>query len=628
MTQSKIPKSIIIITGLTVLFLAMRLLVLFSYLNRLYEPEELYRGTITREIIKGPLMSPWEYLDYKVDYFPGGTLVVGILAVPFFLLFGHTYISLKLVGLVFALGTFLLWYLFMDRFFNRRTAVITAAVFLLCMPFYTMTSFITWGSHPETNFFTILSIFIFCNIFLNARVKSGDNIFYTGYKNFFLLGLISGFGLWFVETSLIPLLFLLIFWFIFDRRVFLRKVFFIFCLGFITGFSPAIYYELVYKGNALAIRGQSLLSNILACNINGALPKALLLFSHDLPNSFLFGNIFNLNGKIFSYLYYFIFLSAFAYLFWINRKIIFLSGKAAIYPITLKEVKVAPAAVPSEVIILAYPVFFLSCFILSDYWILSPPWEDPLLWPHYIGYRYLTPAIPFFLAILGIFAGKMKNKILFSLTLLFVLGLGLLGNLNIISMKNFGKFFSYKGYSYNIIGDKIGFKISRGLGKYIAPFNKLPENEKIQFYEGLGTGIALRMEKSKPETVIRFFEKEINAPYQPFLYRGWGSLFFANYPDRLRRALAAAKIIEPRYRPFFYEGFGRKVEFSKDVSKLPNYIRAIELPYRQFYYKGFGFAVGLVFGYDKRKEAELIEIAGSEYKKFVKEGIVEGETAR
>src|SRR3989338_10372298 len=90
-------KNVLIISGLTILFLILRLAVLFSSLDKIYESEELYSGTIAREIIQGPLIPLWEYLDYKVEYFPGGTLVVGILAVPFFLLFGQTYIALKLV---------------------------------------------------------------------------------------------------------------------------------------------------------------------------------------------------------------------------------------------------------------------------------------------------------------------------------------------------------------------------------------------------------------------------------------------------------------------------------------------------------------------------------------------------
>lgn len=79
-------------------FLILRFLVLFSYPNGLYATEEFYSGTLAREIIQGSLIPVWNYLDYKTEYFSGGVLTVGILTVPFFLLFGSTYIALKLVG--------------------------------------------------------------------------------------------------------------------------------------------------------------------------------------------------------------------------------------------------------------------------------------------------------------------------------------------------------------------------------------------------------------------------------------------------------------------------------------------------------------------------------------------------
>ncbi len=100
------------------LFILVRLTVLLSCMDKLSDLEELYHGTIAHEIISGPAIPLWEYLDYKVEYFPGGSLTAGILAVPFFLIFGHTYTALKLVGLTFALGTFILWFIFLKEFFN------------------------------------------------------------------------------------------------------------------------------------------------------------------------------------------------------------------------------------------------------------------------------------------------------------------------------------------------------------------------------------------------------------------------------------------------------------------------------------------------------------------------------
>ena len=144
------------------------------------------------------------------------------------------------MGLLFALGTFLVWFFFLDRFFSRRTALIAAWLFIFCMPFYTKMSLITWGAHPEANFFSALSIFIFYRIFFSK--KTTDN-----KLCFFWLGMVSGFAFWFVQTYLLTLAFILLCWFSLERVFLLKKTFRIFSSGFLLGFSPGIFYELFYK---------------------------------------------------------------------------------------------------------------------------------------------------------------------------------------------------------------------------------------------------------------------------------------------------------------------------------------------------------------------------------------------
>jgi len=628
-------KRLVIFSGLVVLFLILRLAVLFSSLDKIYEPEELYRGTITREIIQGPLIPLWEYLDYKVEYFCGGVLTVGIMAVPFFLVFGQTYISLKLVGLLFALGTFILWYLFLERVSNLKTAVICAFLFIFCIPFYTKTSLITWGEHPESNFFTILSVFIFYLIFFETDKKE-DNI--TGlYKNnvwrFFFLGLIAGFSLWFVYTYLITLLFIFLFWFIFDKKFLLRKIFYIFCAGFLLGSSPAVYYRIFYKGEVFSVTGQPIFLGIIS-SANKFLPKLFSLFALDLPHSFLFERFFNLEANTLSYLYYFIFVFAFIYLLWLNRKSLLILFKNLMYPITLKEVKVMPDNIPARLLILTYPlVFFLSYALssysvlprsLSNYQVFPRAWKDPQVWPYYIGYRYMIPVIPFILVIIGIFIEKIRSKkILFNIFLFLVLGLGLIGNLSLISLRDFGRFFKDKGYSYNIIGDKIGLRVTHKLREYIQPFERLEPDLKLQFYEGLGAGIAWRLRDGTPGQVIAVFEKEINPKYWPSLYRGWGSAYSPRYQEEFERALVIANSIYSEYKPYFYEGFGRDNYFS-DMKKAISVINKIERSYRPYCYIGLGYSIGFRFKGDRERQLSLINSIDKEYQKFVYEGLSKG----
>jgi len=111
---------------LITLFLLLRLLLLFFGIEPFTYREEFYRGTIAKELREG-LKFP--FIEYRADDYQGGSLVVGSLAVPFFFLFGPNLISLKLVGLLFSLGSFILLYYFCKRYFSQRTTMITCVVY-------------------------------------------------------------------------------------------------------------------------------------------------------------------------------------------------------------------------------------------------------------------------------------------------------------------------------------------------------------------------------------------------------------------------------------------------------------------------------------------------------------------
>lgn len=612
-------KGIVILFSLVCLFLVFRLLVLFTYSNRLYELEELYRGTVAREIIHGPLIPLWEYLDFKVEYFPGGTLVVGILAAPFFLLFGETYFSLKLVGLLFALGTFILWYLFLDKFFSRRAAVITALMFIFCAPFYTMSSLVAWGAHPEASFFTILSIYLFYNIF-----------FVQGKKKAMLclaLGLVSGFGVWFVQTYLVTVVFILACWYVFDNSFFRKKGFLIFSGASLAGFSPALYYAFFYDHNVWRVNGRSLFSEAFAGDLKWIIAKAISLFRSDLPNSFLFADFFKIPGGVLSYAYYFMFLFAIFSFFRICAKDILRLGASLMYPLTLKKVEVSPERTARETLVLAYPLFFFLCYIISNYSILPQPWEDSRIWPHYIGYRYMMPVMPFILAVLGIFAGRIRGKKTSAIFVSLVLGLGLLGNLNIISFSNFGRFLTDRGYSYGIIGDKIGLRVKDRLKEYIAPFDRLSPHLREEFYEGLGSGIAWRLREDNPDNVRGIFEAQIEKKYQPYLYRGWGTLFFPDYPEESARALFIAQGILAPYRPFFYEGLGRNMYSFEGLRMAKEFLDKVEQEYHPYCYEGLGYGIGFEYRNDLLRQEQLLGEVDEVYRVYVRKGMLEAMAA-
>ncbi len=617
-----------VILVLSSVFLILRLAVLFSQIDNLYEEEELYRGTIAREIIQGPLIPLWEYLDYQVEYFPGGTLVVGVLAVPFFLLFGQTYISLKLVGLLFALGTFIVWFIFLDKFFSRRAAIIASLLFIFCPPFHTKMSLIAWGAHPEANLFTALSLFIFYRIFFRGAKESirrtenrqeaiakGDFLAKTGGKSldFLWLGLCAGFAFWFVQTYLLTLAFILLCWFAFERGFLLRKTFYLFVGSFLLGFSPGIFYELFYKNGVFSINGDNVLLEFAFCDMGSFLPRVFSFLGKDLPASFLF------SSGAGNYLYYLLFLIAFGTLSWLNRRSLLVFLGRVLYPLSLKEIKLLPGSISKEFLLLVYPALFVLIYGLSNYNL------DPQHWRDYIGYRYIIPLIPFILAICAIFLDKIYHKkAFFWLFLSLILALGISGNLGLVSARNFGRFFSDKGYSYRIIGDKIGLRVKDNLGKYILPFNRLEDELRQQFYEGLGSGIAWRLRNDNAREIIGVIENEIPSEYWPACYRGWGMLFAPEDQQDFQNAINTAERIKEGYRKFFYEGWGRNMLFAGEMDRARDYLERIAPDYRESCYWGIGYEMGFRFKNDAAMRLDLMNQMEARYRNTAESGIAPG----
>jgi len=93
-----------------------RLLVLTAGIDSVYFDEELATGLIGVHLIDG-LRLP--LLDYQIAPHLGGTLLMGALAAPLFLLFGEHLLALKLAPLLVHVGVMVVWYRCCDRHFGR-----------------------------------------------------------------------------------------------------------------------------------------------------------------------------------------------------------------------------------------------------------------------------------------------------------------------------------------------------------------------------------------------------------------------------------------------------------------------------------------------------------------------------
>lgn len=342
------------------------------------------------ELISGRLTRP--ILEYQADHYSGGSLVVGLLAMPFFLLFGTSAFTLELVALIFFTVALIVWILFCLRFFNYRTAIFFSILYIFSPVLFTEMSLITMGFHSESILFTAVTIFIFYEIFFGQKRR---------WPYFIALGLVCGFGLWFTYIFGITLMCCLLCWFLFDKKFLLRKDFWIFSLGFLLGFSPWIYYNLKYHFQGLYIC-ETHLSNFFA------LSNFLKIF--DLKRSvirFILASLYSNKIWIFyrislSLVYFLTFITAFLSILWNGRKNLLVS----------KEF-----------------LFILYCFAICITFQLA-------ITKHTI---YLIPLHPFIFITIALFLNrlfetKIRFKMVTSYCLLFSLALiSFSDNINIVS---------------------------------------------------------------------------------------------------------------------------------------------------------------------------------------------------
>src|SRR3989442_11625436 len=146
--------------NLLLLFVASRLLYLLlidpSYLSPQLG-DELYVGTIAQELVTGLTMP---FAEYRGSNYMLGTLVIGVLAAGFFLLFGPTLFALKLASLLVFTLALAFWYWTIRRAAGKRVAWYFAMLFCFSPPLFTAYSVATLGTHSESIVFSALTVFL------------------------------------------------------------------------------------------------------------------------------------------------------------------------------------------------------------------------------------------------------------------------------------------------------------------------------------------------------------------------------------------------------------------------------------------------------------------------------------
>lgn len=172
-------------------FLAHRLAVGALAFDRLWYWEEAYRLLIAQSLLEGWGLSVWEL---QADPYSGGSLVMGLLALPAVALFGNSWLVAKGVSLLVATLGLVAWMLAIDRSFGRRAAQLFGLAWIAAPPLFQIYNFILMGSHAE-----VASLAGVMVLAWQHHLHRGDRL------SLVLWGLSGGISIWFCYTAAIPL---------------------------------------------------------------------------------------------------------------------------------------------------------------------------------------------------------------------------------------------------------------------------------------------------------------------------------------------------------------------------------------------------------------------------------------
>jgi len=634
--KNKFPqKRLNIFWFLLFFFIVFRLAILLTSIDQLYDFEELYRGAIAKDLLEG-LSIP--FFDYSYTEYEGGSLVIGILAAPFFSLFGQSYFSLKLVTFLISILIFFLWYKFLEKAFGRSEAVLASFFMTFSPPTYTKISLTSWGNHFESNLFTIAALSLFYKIFSSLSAEESkegfnfkSNLQKWGKNRIFLnfiLGAVAGFGIYFSYTFLIALMILVLLWFILDKKFLFKKSFIFSICGFLVGFSPGIYFNLTHKFAGLRIKGVPLHKIFITTNwpSGNAIHKFYEFFSSNLPNSYCFSDIGNISGKLINYTYFVIFLFSYFALVWLNRKKI---SQAFSRLFSFKESKVDCNEINSPALfIILFPLAFSLIYSLT-------PFKVGLKADDYFQYRYLMPLMQLEMIILAVSLPMIikqkissKFKLLLNTLAIFFLAILILlnsvSNLRLISYKRPVNPFTYKGYNYFWLGqvavDRYGFNLNNSF----SITGRIKKEYRAQYYEGLGYyyGWAFIAQKGEGEKVLG----KIDPVLQNYFYKGLGvsySLLHGRNTKFVILKKFAEENIPLEKQKYFYTGYGKMMPYL-EKSLQEKFIDSVDKDLRKYFYIGMGEGLGIKLGFNEYRYKKEIEKIGTDAEKFYSEGFYLG----
>jgi len=261
-----------LLTLLVVAFVSSRLV--WLWLNPVSSGywEESYRWVVAHELLTRPALP---FLEYQADHYQGGSLVMSLLTVPFFALFGESIRTLKMSALAVSAGTLTMLFIVGRRFFGRPVGVLVGLAYLAGPPLVAFWGLAVMGFHGESVLFSLVQIYLFLGILTGRR---------RGFPAWAALGLVSGLGLWFCYTTALSLAACGLTWLLLRGMPRWRDLLWA-ALGGLLGLVPWLIYNLRYafQGGVRILEIFGLRDPIESWTSQGPLSKLVSLLSRDLP---------------------------------------------------------------------------------------------------------------------------------------------------------------------------------------------------------------------------------------------------------------------------------------------------------------------------------------------------------
>ncbi len=548
--------------SLTAFFFLSRFLLILWGIESVWHYEELEQGYIAIEFLSG-LRAP--LMNYQADPYTGGTLLTGLMAIPFFNLFGPTLFSLKLLALTLSFGSFSLMYALMKYCGGRKTAVTAALLWIFAAPLLTRTSLMALGSHERM--LPGLAILFF--LLQAVTREKNKTLWFSG------LALACGLAISISYINLIAILAAGIT--LISAKKTPEKVseFILPVIAFTAGLCVWLGYNLSHDWAGVQFLLGASSTDIMDSPAGYAkyLIKELYRFLiYFWPNSLSFPSLLYQPGKVFSY-GYFLVLAGFIFRDWLTD---FRSGKTASGPAgILKRF--------CRIYLILFPLF--HC--VSRYKVYTVEFNP-------FHYRYFIPLYTFSLLYFSaVLAGKKSHRPVLAL----LICLGLMSQFQAVYGKPFGTVFTQPGFKSGLryyIWWHPPFPKFKNPGEFereaLRRLSEPPSQETTRFFIKVANQENF-WTLGSPDQISKTVSKIPRNTLRRYFFRRWGAQLDVEYNLKdLKLVSSVGNTVPERYRRDFYLGAAKQLNFAAwaDIQNVQTFIEDPSVPFKEIFYLAWG----------------------------------------